>query len=92
MITLTEFSDIIQVSLEMRYHNGQRRFSVLFEHGEIQDGNFLRGSSGNGKTPDEAMADYCKQISGKTLIVNAYGENRREFGVPEVEWMSRRPE
>ena len=51
--------------------------TVCFENGYIKDGNFLIGSCGRGKTFGEAVEDYCRQISGKTLVFD-YPGGRRE--------------
>lgn len=51
--------------------------TVCFEYGYIKDGDFLIGSFGRGKTLEEAIADYCRQISGKTLVFD-YPDGKRE--------------
>lgn len=49
---------------------------------EKADG-LLRSSHGNGDTPDDAIADYARQISGKTLVVDAMDpEKRKEIVAP----------
>lgn len=51
--------------------------TVCFRYGYIKDGDVLIGSCGRGKTFGEAVEDYCRQISGKTLVFD-YPEGRRE--------------
>ena len=40
------------------------------------------GEYGNAGDPERALSDYAKRIRGKTLVFDAHGNNRREFGVP----------
>lgn len=51
--------------------------TVCFEYGYIKDGDILIGSCGRGKTFGEAVIDYCRQISGKTLVFD-YPNGKRE--------------
>ena len=51
--------------------------TVYFEGGYIKDGGFLIGSCGRGKTFGNAVIDYCRQISGKTLVFD-YPNGKRE--------------
>ena len=51
--------------------------TVCFENCYIKDGGFLIGNFGRGKTFGEAVDDYCRQISGKTLIFD-YPNGKRE--------------
>lgn len=55
---------------------------VDFRSTEVKNGMMLRGAYGSGETQAEAADDYLKQIAGETLVVNAYGDNRREIKVP----------
>lgn len=59
------------------------RYFVRFEGVEVMDGlGGLRGSSGNGETLDEAVADYAAQIAGCRLAYHAYRGDRREVEAP----------
>lgn len=42
----------------------------------------LSGTCGRGKSLDEAFLNYKNAISGKILVVNAMGEDRREIEIP----------
>lgn len=60
------------------------RFYVSFEHGEVMENGCLIGASGNGNTIDEAIIDYCNQISNRKMAFNAYQENRKEIRCPKL--------
>lgn len=47
------------------------KICVNYAHSDVKDGYFLIGVCGRGDTLDEAVADYAKQISGKTLVFNS---------------------
>jgi hypothetical protein len=57
-------------------------FYANFDHAEIQQGGFLIGAYGNGNTPEEAIENYARQISGLILIFNAYRDDRKEIRIP----------
>lgn len=61
------------------------RYYCDFPPMEITDGRFLKTSTGNGQTVDEAISSYCKAISFKNVVINAYSStHRREFFVPNL--------
>lgn len=60
------------------------RFYARFEKSEIKEGDCLRGAFGNGDTINEALMDYCKEISNGLLVLNSYTCNRREIQVPKL--------
>ena len=88
-MTLEEFSDILGVNLEItRYANQENRYTASFEHTEVKESRnsgILCSSYGDGNTPECAMNDYAGKISNKWLVLNAYTDNRKEFGVPSLE-------
>ena len=51
---------------------------------EIKQGVVLVSHTGNGDSPQEALREYARYISGKTLVFNAMSEDRQEFDVPEL--------
>jgi hypothetical protein len=82
-MTIFNFADIIDKKLSIIYHQNQGgRFSTAFEHCELKENSFLKSSYGNGKTINESINNYIVQIIGKTIVFNAYRENRQEFIVP----------
>ena len=54
---------------------------VCYQNAEIQRGSFLIGAYGVGNDFETACDDYLSQIRGKSLVFNAYRENRREVMV-----------
>lgn len=60
------------------------RFFAYFQHTEEKRGHCLAGISGDGSTPDEAIAEYAKQISGKLMIINAFSDKRQEVPFPKL--------
>ena len=65
-------------------HLNLERYYVSFEGCEVMKGRFLSSSSGNGNTIDEALQDYCKIISCKTVVFNPMTKNRKEFTLPKI--------
>ncbi len=60
------------------------RWVARFEGGEIKEGCILSSTYGRGKTPRLALRDYAKNITGKTIVFNAYSEKDRDtFVVPD---------
>lgn len=49
---------------------------------ELKRGGMLIGRSGEGETPQKAIEDYVFAIKGETIVIDAYGENRKEFKIP----------
>jgi len=87
-MTIEELADILAVDLQIRrYANQLNRYTASFERTGVKESKsdrILSSTHGNGKTPQEAISDYTKKICGKWLVVNAYSDNRIEFGVPET--------
>ncbi len=85
-MNIEEFADIANVQMIIRrYPLQHNRYSCSFEHAETKDHEsscILCSEHGNGDTPQKAIDDYCRKIRGKLLIINAYGDKRKEFGVP----------
>lgn len=57
------------------------RWLAHFDNCETKDGCILSGTYGQGATTKEAIADYADKITGKLLVIDAYGDNRREIWV-----------
>lgn len=60
------------------------RFYACFDRAEVVGDGVLIGTFGNGATAEEAIADYTREIALRTLVVDAYGEKRREINVPRL--------
>ena len=58
------------------------KIGLCFENfSYTKDGNFLIGEFGRGRTFEEALKDYSRIISGKTLVSHPDGENRKEIKI-----------
>ena len=67
------------LEISMRGNSKETIFCADLIDVEIKNGNILKSPYGTGKTPEEAMRDYYKQIVGKRLVYRATDkENRRE--------------
>ncbi len=86
-MSLARFADKHKVTMMVGERDpGWARESKFFAHFEpspeiMRDG-FLVGSFGDGATPNEAIANFAKEISGKRIVFNAYRKNRKEIDVP----------
>lgn len=62
-----------------QWNNGvEKGIGVCLQDTEIKDGMFLVGEYGRGQTFEEACEDYIRQISGKTIVLHAYTNSRKE--------------
>jgi hypothetical protein len=84
MITLTEFADLIDQTLVITYYPNQNgRFCCKFEYGLVREGCLVSSNFANGTTPQRAMDNYARNISGKTLVFHDMSEEQRvEYHVP----------
>ncbi len=84
-MTLDELSYIVGENLEIHTKissDGKAIFYVRLPHAEIKGDGFLTSATGSGTTLAKAKKDYCKEIAGKRLVLNAMGEDRREYNIP----------
>lgn len=51
----------------------------------IKDGDFLIGKFGSGKTLEDAVRDYAREISGRTLVADPTSSSRKEIAVLLIE-------
>jgi hypothetical protein len=85
-MNIYEFADVINKELIItRYPQQNGRFVADLEYAEVKDDGMLVSSGGEGQNPIEALNNYAAQISGKTIVFDAYGSKRREYLVPELE-------
>lgn len=86
--TLAEFAEANELIMSIKerrpenQQSGLHAYYASFKGCETLSGSVLCGDYGNGSTPDQAMSDYAKQISGKRLVVDAYTAGRKEILVP----------
>lgn len=58
----------------------ERNIIVSYKDSDVLDGCVRIGTVGRGRTIEDAIKDYVRQISGKTLVFG-YGESRKEIPV-----------
>ena len=63
---------------------GMSKYTAKFKGVEVKKGLTLEGAYGNANTPEDAIKDYCKQISGKWIVANAYGKDRMMVYAPHL--------
>lgn len=70
--------------LSNAYLKSLGKFYVNFPGGDIKEGKMLCSKSGDGNTIDEALKNYCKQISNQTMVFNAFSDERKEIKIPKL--------
>lgn len=60
------------------------RYYVQFEKAEVMEGGCLAGKYGNGNTIDEAIKDYCREVSNCRVAFGAYTNERKEIQFPKL--------
>jgi len=86
--TIEKFAE--KNSLTMEVHERRKaigdadRFYAHFKGVEVKGDGVLIGSFGNGRTPEEAISDYAREINLKTIIIDSMNKNRREIQVPRL--------
>lgn len=63
---------------------GIHKYYAQFQNAEVMSGGFLTGKYGNGNTVDQAIADYCREVSNCLVAFNAYSEDRIEIQFPKL--------
>jgi hypothetical protein len=86
-MTLEQFANKHELVMEIyeRPHDitWAEPFYANFVHAELAENGCLVGAYGNGYSPEDAIKDYAKRISGKRLVLNAFtNEKRKEILVP----------
>jgi hypothetical protein len=71
-------------SIELEVTGCSRGYLARLPRAEVADRQFLRSATGDGPTPEDALADLARRISGKRLIVDAGSGSRRTIEVPQL--------
>lgn len=73
------------LQLDHRYLNvwmlDDGNYAVAYQGADVKDGIGLLGVFGKGESFELACANYMTRIRGKTLVFDAYSENREEVFV-----------
>lgn len=70
-MNIYDYADCMDLELVVRRHPQQNnRWTCSFERVEVCEGErMLKSAYGNSKSPDGAIADYSRQISGKKIKI-----------------------
>jgi len=60
------------------------KYYVQFENAEVIEGGCLVAKYGNGNTIDEAIKDYCREVSNCKIAFSAYTSERKEIQFPKL--------
>ena len=98
-LDLIETKEILDFEQEIGYelvvherpiHSGLSPFYACFKGAESMEDGCLVGRYGNGNTVDEALSDYCKQISCRRMVFGAYTPERKEIQFPYLKHSNNR--
>lgn len=81
-MTLEKFADEHRLVMQVNERERQDlpRFWAKLGDVEVVDGCMLRGAFGNGGTPNDAITDYCNEISTKRLKIR----NKEYVNAPKL--------
>ena len=87
-MTIEQFADahnlVMEVRERRRPEGDPARYYAHFENCEIGGDGILRGAFGDGRTPEDAIANYAAEITLKRIVIGAYTPERREIDVPRL--------
>jgi hypothetical protein len=89
-VHFAEFAERHNLVLVFQERHGTEvvnRYFCEFDDSVTKEGSFLVGTFGNGRTKDQALADYARQLLGKVLVVGTGTKDRQEIQCPN-EWKS----
>jgi len=83
-ITIEEYAETNDLEMVVKERelpeNDPARFYASFKHCDVKGDGVLIGSFGNGATPEEAIANYGREIHLKTLVYeDCFKGPRREI-------------
>ncbi len=85
-MTIDELIIITGLKLDVQWNEGLGFFQTWLRHNsgsiDVKDGQMLRGVWGKGDTRKESIEDYCLEIQGQTIVINAFGKDRQEINLP----------
>ena len=91
-MSLSDFADKYGLIMVVRERNPkdhgadgwkpEMRYYACFKNVEVTESGVLRGVFGDGATPELAIANYAKRISGQVIAIDAFGKNRQDVCVP----------
>ena len=92
--TIEELADVLGLKIVVIKlsvsHNAPNRHFACFPNVQLKKDGMLVSETGNGPTPEAAIDDYAKKISGRLLVIDAMSETRREFYAHLLDPVTRR--
>lgn len=76
-----EFLNINGVETSIKYSNTTRKYYVSTQ-AEAKEGGLLKSIANHEDTIEKAIESFNKDIQNKIVVINAYGENRKELSIP----------
>jgi len=96
-LNLIQTKEILDIEKEIGYelvvneraiHAGSparlSKYYVQFEKADVMEGGCLASKYGNGNTIDEAIKDYCREVSNCRVAFGAYTNERKEIQFPKL--------
>jgi hypothetical protein len=81
-VMLSDFLEKHNLEVVVKEWTGH--FTASIPYSDIKDGSMLSGIHGDGITAMRAVADYAQRISGRLLVIQIPGSERREIRVPQL--------
>ena len=79
VMTVEGFADKHGLVMRIReYTERKPPFCASFKCCEVKEGSVLGSEYGEGETPEEAIKDYAKKISGRHLVYLPYSDTERK--------------
>lgn len=94
-MTIFEVAEMLNLDIVTRRYSGQGgrmiasfsctnfEGSSLVEFKDKESSGVLSSSHGSGYSYDSAIENFCEEIAGKILVVNAMGKERSEYKLPD---------
>ena len=81
-MTLYDLATLINKQIEILHRPSETLDSsslwyAKLDDVEIKDGAILSGSFGNGRTPEEALQNYVKELKGQKIVIDAFSKDKR---------------
>jgi hypothetical protein len=80
---LSEIEDMLGRELVVKQIK-ENLFYAGFEEVEVKAGETLVTKISNNMTADAAIRDYLDYIQGKTIVIGAYTDERKEYNIPPL--------
>ena len=89
---IEEFASLMGLEIKVRERSRESRlppYYASFERAEVMSNGCLVSMTGDGESPEAAIADYAAKISGERLAIDACTPRRREIVCPQFDTAAR---